>query len=221
MLSSPNWRPAASANTIRSKPNATPTHSSISPIDFSARKVGPVRLMPTPSTFHCGASSTTSTSTSRRRSATASVRPAMPPPTTRTFLIPATLFRLELRCLDDIPEASVVAAHAGAELLRRLLQGLQAAIGEFALDLRIVLKGMNVLHQLGDDRGRRTLRRDDAEPSREFVARQSGLGGGCILRCRLQPLRLRHRQNPGEAGFDWSSHRAETGERELDVPTRH
>ena len=45
-------RPAASAKTIRSKPNATPTHWSIRPIDFSARNVGPVRLMPTPSTFH-------------------------------------------------------------------------------------------------------------------------------------------------------------------------
>src|SRR6476619_3598564 len=132
---------------MRSKPNAALAHWSISPIDFSARKVGPVRLMPTPSTFHCGVSSTTSTSISRRRSATASVRPAMPPPTTRTFLILPTLFRLQLRCFDDVAEAIVVAAHAGAELLRRLLQGLQAAVGEFALDLRIVLKGMNVLHQ--------------------------------------------------------------------------
>src|SRR3954470_14691302 len=145
--------------------------------------------MPTPSTFHSGANSTTSTSISRRRSATASVRPAMPPPTTRTFLMLATLFRLQLRRLDDVAEAIVVTTHAGAELLRRLLQGLQSAVGEFALDVRIVLKGMNILHQLGDDRGRRPFRGDDAEPSCELVAGQSGLGGGWILRRRLQPLR--------------------------------
>src|SRR5205085_10361920 len=156
--------------------------------DFSARKVGPVRLMPTPSTFHCGASSTTSTSISRRRSATASVRPAMPPPTTRTFLTLATLFRLQLRRLDDVAEAIVVAAHAGAELLRRLLQSLQAAIGQFALDLWVVLHRVDVLHQLGDHWRRCALRRDDAEPGRERVARPPGRGRGWILRRSLQPL---------------------------------
>src|SRR5437762_13605870 len=136
--------------------------------------------MPTPSTFHSGASSTTSTSISRRRSATASVRPAMPPPTTRTFLMLATLFRLQLRRLDDVAEAIVVAAHAGAELLRRLLPSLQAAIGQFPLDLRIVLDRVDMLHQLGDHWRRRAFRRDDAEPRRELVARQSGLGRGWI-----------------------------------------
>ena len=41
MLSELNWRPAESAKTIRSKPNATATHWSIRPIDFSARKRRP------------------------------------------------------------------------------------------------------------------------------------------------------------------------------------
>src|SRR3954447_17493601 len=135
MLSELNWLPAEFANTIRSKPNAAATHSSIRPIDLSARKVAPVRLMPTPSPFHFGCSSTISTSMLRRRSATASVRPAMPPPTLSTFLMLLTeidrpSLRLHLRRLDDIAEPFVVAAHARAELVRRLLESLQPAGGQ-------------------------------------------------------------------------------------------
>src|SRR6476619_8512533 len=115
--------------------------------------------MPTPSTFHLGCSSPISTSMLRRRSATASVRPAMPPPTTRTFLMLLTepcrqSFRLQLRRLDDIAEALVIAAHARAELLRRFLETLQTTIGKTALHLRMVLHRMDMLHQRGDDRRR-------------------------------------------------------------------
>src|SRR4029077_10922626 len=109
------------------------------------------------------ASSTTSTSIARRRSATASVNPAMPPPTTRTLLPSLTANRraslgLKLQRLDDFAQAVVVVAHAGAELLRRLLEHLQAAVLQGALDLRIVLHGMDVLRQRSDDARQRCLR---------------------------------------------------------------
>src|SRR5262249_61234640 len=89
---------------------------------------------------------------------------------------------------DDIAEAFVVVAHANAELLRTFFQGLQTALGQAALDLRIVLHRMNVPRQRIDHAPWRSFRRDDPKPRGEFIFGQTGLGRRWEPRHRLEPL---------------------------------
>src|SRR5215831_11666634 len=110
---------------------------------------------------------------------------------TATFCEQPTVVRLlglELRRFDDIAEALVVAAHANAELLRTFFQGLQTALGQAALDVRIVLHRMNVPRERGDHGRGRPFRGDDPKPRGEFIVRQTGLGRRWQPRSRLEPL---------------------------------
>src|SRR6185312_13207097 len=96
-------------------------------------------------------------------------------------------FGFEPRGLDDSPEALVVAQHARAELLRRLLQRLEAAVGEPLLHGGIVLHGVDLAHQRGDDALRRASGRDDPEPGVDIECRSPasaavGMSGAALSR---------------------------------------
>src|SRR6516165_11836089 len=98
------------------------------------------------------------------------------------------LLGLELCRFDDIAEAFVVVAHARAELLRTFFQGLQTALGQAALDVRIVLHRMNMPRQRSDHAPRRPFRGDDSKPRGEFIFGQTGLGRRWEPRNHLEPL---------------------------------
>src|SRR5690242_21370191 len=122
--------------------------------------------MPTPRMSQRGMISTTSTSIFRRRAATARVRPAMPPPTTRIFM-PAhiarertRLLRFQPRSLDDIAKPVVIAAHAGAEFLGALFERLETAFTQGPHHFGIVLNGVDIFDKLVDDRLRRAFWRN-------------------------------------------------------------
>ena len=116
---------------------------SIRPIDFSARSVGPVRLMPTPRMFHARLQARPR----RRRCRGAAARPPASVPRCRRRRPEPCCCGSQRRAARPIhsgfrlaaltigAEPLVIAAHMGAELLRGFLQRLQAACAPGSLHL--------------------------------------------------------------------------------------
>src|SRR5262245_45758396 len=168
--------PRASKTGICENPKAASTQASRSPIAPSARKVGPVRLSPTPATSGSCDSSTMVARMSWRASAIASVSPAIPAPTIRTEGAAWS------GMMSLVPVVLDFEQREGAQHVRRVGRGRRMQVGTVEIGeardaeqaetaLHFVLEQLEHAHDAGLAGGRERIALHAAEPD------QVGAGG--------------------------------------------